>query len=274
MGEIVWGACTAHTAAMMREPPSGEDAERAQRVFAGFDALKTSLAAARPDLLVIVATDHFETFSYAALPSFALGQGAAFDSWGEYGSPKARYRGNEAVGEAVLASMIEDGFDLVSAAEMRLDHAFSCPLGFLMDDPELPVLPVYVNCTVAPLPTPVRCHAFGVSLGRALRAQPHARRIAVLGTGGLSHWVGTPQSGLINQDFDAAFLRRFEAGAYDELAGWDAQRVIHEAGNGAAEVRNWLVAAAAMQAAGARRVAYEPVQGWRTGIALVELEAP
>lgn len=274
MGDIVWGACTAHTAAMMREPPGGADAARASRVFAAFDALKASLAAARADLLVIIATDHFETFSHASLPVFALGQGASFDSWGEYGSPQATYRGDEAAGETVLAQMIEDGFDLVSAANMRLDHAFSCPLGYLMADPQLPVLPVYVNCTVAPLPTLRRCHAFGQSLGKALRRQTSAQRVAVLGTGGLSHWVGTPQSGLINQAFDGQFLQDFENGDYLGLAGWDEARVVHEAGNGAAEVRNWLAAAGAVGARGANRLAYEPVQAWRTGIGLVQLELP
>ncbi len=272
MGRIVWGACTAHTAAMMREPPTGEDALRARRIFAAFEQLKLSLAAARPDVLVIIATDHFETFSYRSLPTFAIGQGPVFDSWGEYGSPKASYRGNEALGDIVARALIADEFDLVCAAGMRLDHAFSCPLGFLLSDATLPLLPVYVNCTVAPLPGLRRSHAFGHSLGEALRRQTTAERIAVLGTGGLSHWVGTPHSGLINQAFDAAFLQRFEAGDFSGLAQWDSERVVNEAGNGAAEIRNWLVAASACRATGARRFAYEAVQSWRTGIGLVELD--
>jgi aromatic ring-opening dioxygenase catalytic subunit (LigB family) len=271
MSAIVWGACTAHTAAMLRVPPVGDDAVRAQRVFDGFASLNRSLLEARPDVLVVIATDHFQSFSYDAVPIFAIGHGARFETWGEFGSPHASYGGIEELCESVLGSMIGAEFDVVSAAEMRLDHSFSCPLGFVLKDATIPILPIFVNCNVPPLPTLARSSAFGRKLGRVLRAQAIAPRVAILGTGGLSHWVGMPETGIINERFDRRFLELFESGEIDALTQWDAGRIVAEAGNGAAEVRNWLLVASALDGARAHRLAYEPVGAWKTGIALVQM---
>src|SRR5690606_21430618 len=115
-----------------------------------------------------------------------------------------------------------------------------------------PILPLYVNCTIAPLPTLPRCVELGTALGEVLRRQHVRERIALVGTGGLSHWVGTPSTGRINREFDERFLESFAAGRCDEIAGWDSNEVIQSAGNGAAEIRNWLMAAAAARARGAK----------------------
>jgi aromatic ring-opening dioxygenase catalytic subunit (LigB family) len=177
------------------------------------------------------------------------------------------------LGDDVVKGMIEGDFDVVSVAEMKLDHAFSCPLSFLMRDLDIPLLPIYVNCTVPPLPSHARCRAFGERLGDVLRAQNIAGRIAIVGTGGISHWVGLPQTGQINETFDRAFLDLMETGQLDAIVDLNSQDVIEKAGNGAAEIRNWLIAAAAARAHKAKRLAYEPVSAWKTGIGLVELSS-
>jgi aromatic ring-opening dioxygenase catalytic subunit (LigB family) len=270
MSEIVWSACTAHTAAMLRVP-EGTDLGQARRVFDAFAHLNSTLKAAKPDVLVIVGTDHMMTFSYEGVPVFAIGTGDAFNSWGEAGSPKTTYKGLGELGDRVVEGMIGGNFDVFSVAEMRVDHAFACPLSFLMRDLELPVLPIYINCTVPPLPSHARCRAFGKRLGEVLRRQDVAQRVAIAGTGGLSHWVGMPQTGRINDTFDRDFLRAFEAGDLDTIERLDSDHVIAQAGNGAAEIRNWLVASAATASRNAKRLAYEPVAAWKTGIGLVEL---
>jgi aromatic ring-opening dioxygenase catalytic subunit (LigB family) len=270
MAEIVWKSCMSHTAAMLRMP-EGTDTTQAKAVFDACATLRDSLKAARPDLLVIIGTDHMMTFSHDATPIFAIGTGARFPSWGEAGTPKRLFRGFEELGEQVLTEMIDSGFDVVSVSEMLLDHAFTCPLSFVIPDLDVPLLPVYVNCTVPPLPSHARCRAFGTSLGAALKTQAHAQRIAILGTGGVSHWVGTPRTGEINESFDRHFLELLAHGDLDAITALDSAQVIAQAGNGAAEIRNWIVASAAADASAARCLSYEPVQAWKTGIAVVEL---
>lgn len=270
MAEIVWSACTAHTAAMVRMP-EGTDASQAERVFGAFDHLSETLQASGAEVLVIVATDHMMTFSYEAVPVFAIGTGMGFPSWGEAGTAKTRFENIEGLGEDIVGRMMAQDFDVVSVAEMQVDHAFTCPLGFLFKSVRLPILPIYVNCTVPPLPSHQRCRAFGTALGAALRAQNIAGKVAIVGTGGLSHWVGMPQTGTINEQFDRDFLKRFTAGDLQSVVKLDSDMVIEDAGNGAAEIRNWIIASAASGEKQARALAYEPVAAWKTGIGLVEL---
>ncbi len=272
MGEVVWAAATSHTGAMMRAPKGDPDSlSRAQDVFAGFAELSASLTAARPDVIITIATDHFLTFDYANLPIFAVGTGDAFPGHGEFGVPRRDYRGCPGFGESIHAQIVENGFDASSNREMMLDHSFSCPLQLLMPDTDFAVMPIYVNCTVEPLPSLARCAAFGKALGAAIRHQDIADRVAVIGTGGLSHWVGTPQTGQINMAWDREFLDLFIAGHFDEIAQWRSDHVNEFSGNGAAEIRNWLIAAGAASASGAREITYQPVNAWVTGIAVTEL---
>ena len=272
MCKMIWAAATAHTGAMLRVPAEDSgDLERAQRVLEGFRTLGASLRAAQPEMIVVIATDHFLSFDYAALPIFAVGTGTRFEGWGEFGTPKRDYRGRPQFGAAVHAGLVAAEFDVMSARDMKLDHSFSCPLQLLMDGWDAPILPVYVNCTVEPLPSLKRCLAFGTALGDVIRRQEEVERVAIIGTGGLSHWVGMPRTGSINRDFDRNFLELFSAGRWHELARWDSDAVIDSAGNGAAEIRNWIMVAAAAQATGARVLAYEPVEAWNTGIGVTEL---
>lgn len=272
MGTLVWAAATAHTGAMLRSLPDDDvDRYRAGRVFDGFRQLGASLRSAHPEVILVIATDHFMTFDYTSLPTFAIGTGARFQGWGEFGVPKRNFRGIATFGNCVHAGVVAAGFDLLNARDMKLDHSFSCPLQLLLDGWDAPILPVYVNCTVEPLPTLARCFDFGTALGDVVRGQSAVERVAIIGTGGLSHWVGMPRTGSINRDFDREFLDMFAAGRSREIAQWDSGAVVDSAGNGAAEIRNWIVAAAAARATGARVLAYEPVDTWMTGIGVAEL---
>jgi protocatechuate 4,5-dioxygenase beta chain/2,3-dihydroxyphenylpropionate 1,2-dioxygenase len=129
-----------------------------------------------------------------------------------------------------------------------------------------------------PYPTPKRCYDFGRMLRGAIEASMSVRSVVVLATGGLSHWVGMPQAGQINEDFDRDFLVRLESGDGQRLTDYD-DAVLDAAGNGAHEIRTWLVAAGAAGAASAasaagtagapfETLAYEPVSEWLTGTAV------
>jgi protocatechuate 4,5-dioxygenase beta chain/2,3-dihydroxyphenylpropionate 1,2-dioxygenase len=102
----------------------------------------------------------------------------------------------------------------------------------------------------------------------AIEATATARSVVVLATGGLSHWVGMPQAGTINEGFDRDFLIRLESGDAERLTDYD-DAVLDAAGNGAHEIRTWLVAAgAAGKGVPFETLAYEPVPEWLTGTAI------
>jgi len=144
-----------------------------------------------------------------------------------------------------------------------------------------------------PMPTLRRSHAVGKVLGAVLRSAPSGR-VVVLGTGGLSHWVGDeqrlnflrqpagtrfghelefplvlPERGRINEAFDHEFLDALQRGASREfMNAWSNERVQSEGGNGAQEIRNWLIVAGATDDAPLDVLGYAPVPEWHTGSAV------
>ena len=97
-------------------------------------------------------------------------------------------------------------------------------------------------------------------------------KVWIPGAGGLSHWIGTPRIGDIEEEFDRWFLDRLEQGAVDELLDLPHDE-IELAGNGAHEIRSWRAVAGAAAPARARTLAYEPVYPWITGMAVSRFEA-
>ena len=112
------------------------------------------------------------------------------------------------------------------------------------------------------------CPGCGRLLRRAVEAFPGGERVALVGQGGLSHWVGTARMGDINVDWDRYVLDLLAAGRAEEIAGW-SRAAIEVAGNGAHEIRSWLTLAGAMAGRPAEVLAYEPVVAFVTGMGVV-----
>jgi protocatechuate 4,5-dioxygenase beta chain/2,3-dihydroxyphenylpropionate 1,2-dioxygenase len=154
--------------------------------------------------------------------------------------------------------LVEGGLDF--------DENFCVPFKHLDPHNRYPLVPIIVNGVNPPWPTPQRCYDFGRMLARAVAAQDQYRRVVVIGTGGLSHWVGLPESGNVNESFDRDFLARFNDGDAQRLTAY-TQQEIDDAGNGAHEIRTWIVAAGAVRV-GFDVLAYEAVPEWLTGTAV------
>lgn len=238
----------------------------------GFAELRHRIVCADPQVLVVVTVDHFTNFSLANLPTFAIGSAERFLGPGTsemsrfLGIAQRHYAGSPGLGEYLYAYALEHDFDpALVAGDMAFDENVCVPLAVL-DLDDLPVVPVIVNAVNHPGPTPRRCVAFGRMLAEGIRAQSDVDRVAVLATGGLSHWVGMRESGRVNEAFDRDFLDRLASGQEARLAGY-TQGEIDAAGNGADEIRAWLVAAGAA-GTGFDTLAYEPVAAWLTGTAV------
>ena len=96
--------------------------------------------------------------------------------------------------------------DVAYAEEWKCDHGIMVPLHFLTPNYDLPVIPVNINCQGPPL-TPLSAR-LGFRGGAARRVRSSAGKIALVGTGGISHWPATPDSGKINEAWDREFLDR------------------------------------------------------------------
>ena len=87
-------------------------------------------------------------------------------------------------------------------------------------------------------------------------------RIAVLGTGGLSHYPGSPRIGEIDTRFDHRLLQVMRAGQGRSLTEYSVENLL-EAGD--SEFLNWMVVLGAVGETRASYTAYMPdfvATGW------------
>jgi len=227
-----------------------------------FDETGRRLKALEPDVLVMLSPDHWVNFFINNLPSFCIGIGAEHD-----GPPepfmKAVYPhntlpGHPGFGRHLLDTALQSDFDPAISHRLRLDHGFCVPLWRMGLDPALPIVPVTVNQLEEPLPTLRRCIAWGKMLRKAIDSYPEDLRIAILGTGGLSHSIGEPTMGEIDEPFDRVCIGLFTH-ADDAALAEGLERELATTGNGAEEVRDWVIAHAAAGSQGFDLIDYTPI---------------
>lgn len=290
MGRLVAAYATSHTAMIIRKFEPGNEVHAA--VHEAFARVRAEVDRLAPDVIVVIGSEHLNTFTYASFPQICIGIGDTATGWGDGGVASAELPLAGAFAAQLLADGVAAGFDLAFSANPMIDHAFMTPLTLIRPEMDIPVVPVFQNANTEPLPPLWRCLQLGELLRDVITRRPVAERVVVLGTGGLSHWVGTPEMGRINVAFDETFLQDVQAGDLESILGMTMAEVIGEAGNGAPEIRNWVTAMAAASARdGAvpelascrgpggrvprgRRgevLAYRSVPDWATGIALARL---
>ncbi len=228
------------------------DAEQA------FAALRTDLEDSRPDVLIVVANDQFVNFFFNNIPTFFVT--LADELKGNFTRYPFRYRNHKDLGRAILNAGLEKGIDFAFGEYVELQHTQVVPLFFLLPEPMIPILPIYVNTWVPPLPTPRRCYQVG-QLIRDVAAQ-RAERIAILATGGLSHFPGSPRIGEIDTAFDHKLLEIMRAGKGSDLSEYSLQDLLQA---GDSEFLNWMVLLGAVGPAQAKTTFYMPdhvATGW------------
>jgi hypothetical protein len=222
-----------------------------------FKPLREALECAEPDALLVIANDQFVNFFFNNIPTFCIGIGA--ETEGQFTRHHFKYPVASDLAHALLAGAIAEGFDLSFSQHLLLEHTQVVPLHFLLDERTLPVVPLFVNTWVDPLPTPRRCYQLGQTLATIIARRPE--RVALLATGGLSHFPGSPRIGQIEEGFDRMLLDHMRDGRGAALGELDLAQ-LREAGN--TEFLNWTVLLGAIGDARAD-VAYRP-DGVATGL--------
>jgi aromatic ring-opening dioxygenase catalytic subunit (LigB family) len=210
-----------------------------------FHEVGRRIAAAAPDVLVVVSPDHWENFFLDALPAIAIGVGDEYDGPPEpfmRAFPDRTIAGDQPFGAHLLATALENGFDPVASHRLTLDHGFCIPLWKSGLRPLPRIVPVVVNALHEPMPTIRRSLELGRLIRTAIASYPADVRIAVLGTGGLSHSIGETTMGDIDEDFDRAALATLHDAPGDEQLVTTITDALRHTGNGSHEVRCWVVA--------------------------------
>ena len=268
MADIVGIFAASHTPVMLQFPDAIARSER-EEIYSAFKELGREIAEARPQAIVVLSDDHVHNFFLDNFPAICVGAADRYPTPVEHWlkAEKRVLKGEASLGAYILTSALEGGFDPSFSMELTLDHGVLTPLELAGVAQDIPIVPVLFNCVQPPMPPMRRCHAFGVWLGGALRAYQGMERIAVLATGGISHDLATPRMGMVNEAFDREFLRLLEAADAEGAVRFAADRV-HEAGNGAEEIRMWLAAMGCSAGRCFSTSYYRAVRNWYTGIAL------
>lgn len=261
-GSIVFAAGVSHAPHITGFPDHAPPESKA-RFYAAMNEMGERLRASRPDVVVIVSSDHFHNLFTDRMPTFCVGMAA------DHKGPAERWiriepftvKGAPDFARAVMRQAFKLGMDPAFSERIVIEHGLAVPLSFLTPSFDVPILPVLQNCMVPPLPPLRRCYAFGQVLSAAAKEQ--GLRVAVVGTGGLSHAPGAADAGRIDSAFDREFLEMLRTRPMDVLALSDER--IDAAGFGAWEIRQWVTALGAAGGGKAEVLAYEPIEAWETG---------
>ncbi|MGY1667291.1 DODA-type extradiol aromatic ring-opening family dioxygenase [Geodermatophilus sp. SYSU D00696] len=308
MSRIVLGVGASHSTLMNTHWDAVEHVDRAERFRDALREARDAVAAARPDVVVIAGSNHFRGFWLDLVPPFTLGVGEVVAS-GESGTPSGPQRVDPDWARGLLGAVTDQGFDVALSARLQIDHGQSHAIQYLLDGVDVPVVPLVVNVFAPPLPLMRRCLDLGAAVRRGVETDGQDRRVVVVASGGLSHRLPFPKwyapegadeeflveawlegrghwqeydprrreitraaQPSIEPGFDREFLDAFVRGDLASYAAMTAEEVEKAAGNGAQELRTWLVAAGAAGGGRGRVLAYEPMPEWLTGMGVALLE--
>jgi hypothetical protein len=184
------------------------------------------------------------------IPTFAIGTADQYQPADEgYGArPVPVVKGHADLASHIAQSVIQDDFDLTIVNKMDVDHGLTVPLSLMCGQPEAwpcPVIPFAVNVVQYPVPSGRRCFQLGQAIRRAVESYDDDLNVHIWGTGGMSHQLQGPRAGLINREWDNAWLDQLIA---DPKAAADVPHIdyVREAGSEGIELVMWLIARGAM----------------------------
>ncbi len=202
----------------------------------------------KPDVCIVVYNDHGSNFGITLQNVIPFGLGMAKEykpadeGFGRRQVPTCK--GNQELSAHIANSLLLDEFDIVQSHELDVDHGVTVPLSILFgeDVKQWPceVIPLYVGVIQYPQPSGNRCYNLGKSLRKAIESFPKDLKVAVLGTGGLSHQLQGERAGLINAEYDSKWLDKL---VHEPLKAKDVSLVefIRETGSEGAEAVMWIL---------------------------------
>jgi gallate dioxygenase len=214
-------------------------------IFEGYKPVQRWLAEKRPDVLFLIYNDHITSFFFDHYSQFALGVGARYWAADEGGGARKLppIDGHPKLAQHVANGLVADEFDLSYFQGKGLDHGCFSPLSVLWPhEPGWPgaIVPLQVGVLEFPIPSAKRCFSLGKSLRKAIESYPEDLRVAIVGTGGLSHQVHGERCGFNNTPWDMEFLERLEKDP-ESLTKVTIAQYAERGGFEGAEVIMWLI---------------------------------
>jgi gallate dioxygenase len=246
MARIIGGIATSHTPTIGFALDTNKQNDPVWApIFKGYEPVQQWLAQHRPDVLVYIYNDHITSFFFDHYSHFALGIGDLWPVADEGGGPRALppIKGHPALAKHIAEVLVADEFDLSYFQGKGLDHGCFSPLSLLWPhEPDWPgaIIPLQVGVLEFPIPSARRCYKLGRSLRKAIQSYPEDLKVAVVGTGGLSHQVHGERAGFNNTEWDMKFMELLENDP-EQLAEITIAEYARLGGCEGAEVIMWLL---------------------------------
>ena len=274
MAEIVGGFLMPHNPMLTSAPEGMGDPDQRRSVFQAFETISQRVRALEADTVIVVGDDHYTNFGPHCIPRCLIAIGdveGPIEDWLRL--ERAPIANNTPLAEHILRTGYAEGIDWAFAKSLTVDHSVAIPYHLAVrTNPGLRTIPVYLNDAVPPFIESRRAYQIGQSIQRAVQSWSGDERVVIYGTGGISHWVGSPGMGRVNVEFDQQILEMFKRGDLEGLFALSDQTVETEGGNGCLEIKNWLCAAGALPGATAELIVYEAMPEWVTGMGFAELK--
>src|SRR5262245_37896278 len=259
MGEIVAAMATCHAPQLFTYPPD-EDPAQLGASIAAMRELGTILDETKPDVIVFLGSDHLETFSIGCVPTFAIVAGSR--AIAEFAGRKFDLPIHREMAEDCLNRLVRAGFDLAYSEDAVLGHTFAVPFEFVLEGRDIPVVPFHTNVYMPPLPSPKRCAALGREIAAIISSRPE--RVAIIASGGMSHYPGTWKYPHPDFDFDRWMIAQLECGNTGALIDMTVEQ-LDEVGN--TELLNWATMFGAIGNQAGQLLQYTPT--WHHGHAVM-----
>jgi len=279
MARIIAGVATSHVPAIGVALDQGKTQDPYwQPLFAGYEFSKRWIAEQKPDVVILVYNDHASAFSLELIPTFAIGCAESFapadEGWGPRQVPVVE--GHPELAWHIAQSTILDEFDMTIVNRMDVDHGLTVPLSLMFGQPDrwpCRIIPLAVNVVQYPPPTGNRCWNLGRAIRKAVESFDPDLKVMIWGTGGMSHQLQGPRAGLINREFDTAFL---DGLTRDPLALTRIPHVdyVREAGSEGIELVMWLIMRGALAADAREIYRFYHVPASNTAVGHIILENP
>jgi aromatic ring-opening dioxygenase catalytic subunit (LigB family) len=259
MGQIVASMVSCHAPALFLRQP-GEDPAQLDATIDGMRRLGRVLDETKPDALIVVGLDHLEAFSLDVTPAFAVIVGPEVS--GSFGRKQYRVGVHQELARAMLHGCLKRDIDMAFCHKAFMGHAFVVPFEFILEERRIPIVPVFVNVYVPPLPQPHRAYQLGRCIAEVVAER--GERVAILASGGMSHYPGTDKYGYPDFDFDRYLLGVMERGEQSSLLNLTSEKLDE---TGETELLTWYVVFGAIGNQRGEVLSYQPT--WHHGLGVI-----
>lgn len=259
MGQIVGAYATVHAPQLFVRPPT-EVPEQLDADIAAMKQIGKDLDELKPDAVIVIGSDHLETFFLSSVPTFAVIAGET--SKAHFATKSYNMRMHLPLAEDILDKLVQAEFDMAYSQDALLGHSFAAVYEWIIADRDIPVVPIFLNTYLPPLPTPRRCAKLGKEIANIVAGRPE--RVVIIASGGMSHYPGTWKYPQPAYDFDYWAIAQLERGNIDELMKLSAEQ-LDEVGN--TEMLPWYPLFGALGNTPGELLTYQPT--WHHGHAVM-----